>query len=148
MKMDTTFDLTVYHFINNAEHMAEEIYDSLYRSKGIAKTIQFNFRMDYSVYNVDGNDEGTAFYWQVIYYGRGGRYIKVLWNEIVYYPEYKESDWKEIADHDSCWRGCWDNILKKARTIFTPFNDKDGSWFFNLERVEDDDKNEIIEKFR
>jgi len=147
--MDTTFDQTVYHFINNAEHMAEEMYDSVFRSKGIAKTIQFNFRMVYSVYDENGNDIGIAFYWQVIYHGRGGRYIKVLWNEVKYHP-YIETEWKEIADHDSCWRGCWDNdnILGRAREIFTPFNDKEGSWFFNLERVEDTDKTEIIEKFR
>lgn len=142
--MNTTFDQVIYHFINNAEHMACTVYDSLFRSKEKAKTLQFNFRMDYSVYDKDGNDIGNTFYWQVIYYGRGGRYIKVLWNEKQYRPEYKETEWKEIADHDSCWRGCWEKILERAREIFNPFEDKEGSWFFNLENVEDIDKTGLL----
>ena len=133
----------IYHFIISAEHIIDEIYDSLFRSKGIEKTIKFSFRLDYSIYDENGSDIGRQFYWNVILHGRGGRYIKVLWQQYSYHPFKKEEDWKEIADHDSCWCGCWGDILKKAREIFPINYCQDGSWFFNLEQVHVLTKKEI-----
>jgi hypothetical protein len=132
----------IYEYLGAAERMACEVYDSLYRSNGIAKTLKFQFWLDYSVYDENGDDTGDRFYWQVIYHGRGGRYIKVLWNTIQYRPEYKESDWEEIADHDSCWRGSWGHILQEAREFFKELEKKKGSWYFTLDHVEEIDEKE------
>ena len=124
----------VYTHIDAAESMCDAMIDGLYRSTD--SCIEFSFRLDHTCYDKDGNDIGTNIYWKVRYTNhKGSRYIKVEWTPY----SYKENieNWQKIADHDSCWRGCWGDIHAYARkALIEEYKAKGNeSWFFNCEYI-------------
>jgi hypothetical protein len=125
----------VYVYVQTAGHMAETVIDDLFRSKEVK--IEFEFRLDHTCYDEYGVDIGNNIYWKVLYTVRkGSRYIKVDWTPYSY-QEPGKVDWKEIGDHDSCWRGCWSDILSWAREeLLEKFNAKGNeSWFFSCQHI-------------
>jgi len=124
----------IYAYVHTAESIAESAVQGIIRYK--EATLEFEFRLDHTCYNKEGEDIGRTIYWKVKYICReGGSYVKVLWTPFSY-KDYTE-DWQEIADHDSCWRGCWNDILTYAREELIEKYNAIGneSWFFNCEYV-------------
>ena len=129
----------VYTYIKAAETMSETMVGDLFRGKGAV--ITFEFRLDHTCYDKNGNDKGTMIRWKVKYVLREGRsYIKVLWTPYSYRENIE--NWQEIADHDSCWRDCWGDILDYGREELLKKHTAKGneSWFFNCERICMEDK--------
>jgi hypothetical protein len=128
-------DDMVYAYVMAAENMAEEVIEGLFRSK--EATVEFEFRLDHTCYDKTGEDVGRTIYWKVLYIIRkGSRYVKVDWTPYSY-REPGAVNWKEIGDHDSCWRGCWSDILKYARVELLDKFDAKGneSWFFACQHI-------------
>lgn len=128
----------VYVYMKAAENMAETVIDDLFRSK--KARVEFEFRLDHTCYGKDGEDIGRNINWKVLYTVRGGnRYVKVDWTPYSY-REPGAVSWKEIGDHDSCWRGCWSDILAWAREeLLNKFDVKGNeSWFFNCEHIREE----------
>lgn len=123
----------VYTYMNVAETMCYATINGLFRAQ--EKTIEFNFRLDHSCYR-NGEDIGKSILWKVRYINRkGSRYVKVDWTPCSYHEDIE--NWQEIADHDSCWCGCWGDILDYGRKeLIDNFTAKGNeSWFFNCELV-------------
>jgi hypothetical protein len=122
----------LYAYVTSAEKMAEAMIDGLFHGK--KSIIEFTFRLDKSCYSKDGEDIGPSIYWKVRYTTReGGSYIKVEWTPSSYREDIE--DWQEIADHDSCWRSCWDDIHIYAREKLNVPCEGKVSWFFNCESI-------------
>jgi hypothetical protein len=117
-----------------AESMCMAMIDGLYREK--KSCIEFTFRLDHTCYDKEGEDIGRNIYWKIRYtITKGSRYIKVEWTPYSYQEDIEK--WVELADHDSCWRECWDEPLSYAcKELIEKYDAKGNeSWFFRCERV-------------
>lgn len=122
----------IFHFLNTAEKMASEMIAGLFRGK--KSVIEFTFRLDKTCYDEKGNDIGPNIYWKVRYTNReGGSYVKVEWTPLSYRDNIEK--WEEIANHDSCWHSCWDDIHTYAREKLNVPCEGNISWFFNCESI-------------
>lgn len=127
----------VYHSLYVAESMTYQDYFCLYRGKGLV--LHKSFRFDHSIFDENGNDIGPSVRFEVRYSSdKGSRYVKVEWR-VLDPKDLKPSQWIELADHDSCWNGCWDDPLKFMRKIliedFINNTGKEDSWFFTCDSV-------------
>ncbi len=123
------------------EKMCEAICQGFYRGvegKG-DKAVMLTFRIENETeYEKNKRRKESKFYFSVIYFAPSN-YVKVLWrdnkdNFFNFYPE--KGEWKEIADHDSCWRGCWSDILQEYRKTLKKFEgEKNVSYWANIEDI-------------
>jgi len=134
----------VYNYIKIAERMCEATYQGLYRHTGTS--LEFHFRIEHTCYNEEGDDLGTGIRFAVRYHSpHGSNYVRVSWSPITRESDFLPKDWKEIANHDSCWRECWSEILSYCRRKLIDEYTAEGSesWFFDCEgvtAVKEDDK--------
>jgi hypothetical protein len=110
------------------EKTCYELYNSLYRSKGIK--LLASFIISHDIYDDNGNDRGKDFRFEVTYYSnKGSRYVKVE------YRIFGTTEFIQLADHDSCWSGCWDKIIiecrEKLNKDFPEIKGHEDSWFSN-----------------
>lgn len=78
---------------NSLEEMVENVI-----GKGSAKLLVANIRV---------NTNNNTYRFSIAYYPKSN-YVKVYYKaERSYSESFSEGEWKNISDHDSCWRDCW-----------------------------------------
>jgi hypothetical protein len=126
----------VYNYLHTAEDMCEATYQGLHRYTDTA--LEFRFRIDHTCYDEEGEDIGNGIRFAIRYHSKNGsNYVRVSWSPITRESMFEPKGWEELANHDSCWRGCWSEILAYARKkLIEEFHAKGSeSWYFNCESV-------------
>jgi hypothetical protein len=135
---------TEYDFLNTAEKVCEGTVDGLRRDPEHNKQtigLRYRFELRHCNFKKNGDDVGPEFVFDITYrIPAGSSYIEVKWREDKRvhngkFYEWKHSDWVQVAYHDSCWRGSWGDIFRKAREVLSDkFKVKSfDSWYFNCE---------------
>lgn len=122
----------------------EAVVDA-HRRQGKSFQILATFRLDGSFNdNWDGKCEETRVEFSMQYNVKAhSSYVKVLWKPVMVLQSEGErtffrdnTEWVEIADHDTCWRACESPIIKWVReNSESRLEWKNVSAFFNCEWV-------------
>lgn len=123
----------IYNVMSIMEKTSCELFNSLCRSKGL--TLEISFTISHDIYDDLGNNRGKEFRFKVRYYSsKGSRYVRVC------YRLFGSVDWTNLADHDTCWRESWDNIIAECRKTlnedFPKIKGHEDSWFSNCESID------------